>query len=148
MRTSVTPVITLWDLLLVPLQGDVEDATFEALTQDVLETIREKEIRGVVIDVTGLALMDSHLCASLSQLAQAAQLMGAHAILCGLRPEIGLTLTTMGIELRGLTTETTLERALVRLGIEPREDHAEDEDEQYEDERDERVGRDDDARKE
>lgn len=113
---SRVPTIKLWDLLLVPLQGDVGDAEVEALTEDVLRIIKDKEIRGLVIDVTGVWMLDSHLCAALSSLAQAARLMGTQSVLCGLRPEIGMTLTTMGIEFRGVDTESSLEKALSRLG--------------------------------
>ncbi len=113
------PTIHLWHLLLVPLQGDLSDAQAERLAVDVLARIRDSDARGLVIDVTGLWIMDSHLCSLISQLAAAAALMGANTVMCGLSPEIATTLQTMGLSLPGVRTERSLEDALARLGIGP-----------------------------
>ena len=69
------------------------------------------------MDVTGLWLMDSHLCAVLSQIASAARLMGSETVICGMAPEIALTLQAMGLELSNVGTELSLEQALARLGV-------------------------------
>ena len=111
------PIIKIWHLLLVPLQGQVDDALAEQLRQDVLLRIQNSEVTGLVMDVTGLWLMDSHLCAVLSQIASAARLMGTYTVICGMAPEIALTLQTMGLELSNVGTELSLEQALARLGV-------------------------------
>ena len=111
------PIIKIWHILLVPLQGQVDDALAEQLRQDVLQRIQTSEVTGLVMDVTGLWLMDSHLCAVLSQIASAARLMGTHTVICGMAPEIALTLQTMGLELSNVGTELSLEQALARLGV-------------------------------
>ena len=111
------PIIKIWHLLLVPLQGQVDDALAEQLRQDVLQRIQNTEVTGLVMDVTGLWLMDSHLCAVLSQIASAARLMGSDTVICGMAPEIALTLQTMGLELSNVGTELSLEQALARLGV-------------------------------
>ena len=111
------PIIKIWHLLLVPLQGQVDDALAEQLRQDVLVRIQNTEVTGLVMDVTGLWLMDSHLCSVLSQIASAARLMGTYTVICGMAPEIALTLQTMGLELSNVGTELSLEQALARLGV-------------------------------
>jgi rsbT antagonist protein RsbS len=111
------PIIKIWHILLVPLQGQVDDALAEQLQQDVLQRIHNTEVTGLVMDVTGLWLMDSHLCAVLSQIASAARLMGTSTVICGMAPEIALTLQTMGLELSNVGTELSLEQALARLGV-------------------------------
>jgi rsbT antagonist protein RsbS len=111
------PIIKIWHILLVPLQGQVDDALAEQLRQDVLQRIQNSEVTGLVMDVTGLWLMDSHLCSVLSQIASAARLMGTYTVICGMAPEIALTLQTMGLELSNVGTELSLEQALARLGI-------------------------------
>ena len=115
------PTIHLWHLLLVPLQGELSDAQAGQLANDVLAKIRDSSARGLVIDVTGLWIMDSHLCSLISQLAAAAALMGATTVMCGLSPDIATTLQTMGLALPGVRTERSLEDALGRLGIGPME---------------------------
>lgn len=119
------PTIRVWDLLLVPLQGEVEDELAGRMSQDVLEDIYSNETRGLIIDVTGLWLLDSHMCSVLSRLASAASLMGVSTVLCGLNAEIAITLQTMRLELRDVTTVPTLEQAFDLLGVGPLEAGAE-----------------------
>lgn len=114
---SRIPIIKIWHLLLVPLQGQIDDELAEQLRQDILHRIQSTDVAGLVMDVTGLWLMDSHLCAVLSQIAAAARLMGTATLICGMSPEIALTLQTMGLELPNVSTELSLEEALARLGV-------------------------------
>ncbi|AKT40821.1 STAS domain-containing protein [Chondromyces crocatus] len=120
MELKRLPIINLWDRILVPLQGDVTDDLAEQLNTDVLRAIHESGAKGLVIDLTGVWIMDSHLCAVLTNLAAAARLMGTPTILSGLSPEIAMTLQAMGVELAAVRTALTLEQALTMLGLEVR----------------------------
>lgn len=111
------PIIRLWHVLLVPLQGDVTDSLAERLMDEVLERVHREEVSGLVIEVTGLWMVDSHLCAVLSRLAEATSLMGAKTFISGMKPDIALTLETMGVHLRGVTSCQSLDEALHALGI-------------------------------
>jgi rsbT antagonist protein RsbS len=111
------PIIKLWTLLLVPLQGELTDNLANQLTTEVLGRIHEQGCSGLIIDITGLWLVDSHLCAVLSELSAAASLMGAYTLLSGMKPDIALTLETMGVELKGVRTTLNLEDALSALGV-------------------------------
>ena len=111
------PVIQLWQRIVVPLQGDVTDETAAVLVDDVLRTIRDTSAAGLVIDVTGMWTMDSHLCHVIANLAAAAKLMGTPTVICGMSAPIAMTLQTMGADFRLAQTALTLEDALVRLGV-------------------------------
>ncbi len=111
------PIIRLWQLLLVPLQGHVSDDMADALSRDVLEAVHRTEVSGLVIDVTGLWLMDSHLCSLISKVALAAKLMGTQTVICGMSPEIAITLQAMGLEIGAVETALTLEEALSGMGV-------------------------------
>ena len=111
------PIIGFWDLLLVPLQGDMTDDLAGRLVSEVLDRVHRDGSSGLIIDITGLWLVDSHLCAVLSQLAAAASLMGASTIISGMKPEIAMALETMGIRRANVTTTLDLETALGRLGV-------------------------------
>lgn len=115
-----TPVIRLWGRLVLPLQGDITDDAAAALVDDVLATIRDASAIGLVVDVTGLWTIDSHLCHVIAGLAATARLMGTPTVLCGMSGSIAITLQTMGIDFRLLRTALTLEDALELLGVEPR----------------------------
>ncbi len=114
------PIIRLWDALLVPFQGDVTDQQVATLSQSVLAAIQSKGAVGLVLDLSGLLVVDSHLCASFAALGSAAALMGVRTVLCGMSPDIAFTLQMMGIELDQLHTALSLEDALRFLGLEPR----------------------------
>jgi rsbT antagonist protein RsbS len=109
--------IPLWDCLLVPLHGDVSDTHADELVTEVLERIQRDECFGVLVDLSGVWTLDSHLCATLARLSLAAKMMGAKTVLSGMKPEIAMTLEAMGIELRGIETVATLEDALGSMGI-------------------------------
>jgi rsbT antagonist protein RsbS len=117
MNHTPIPIIELWGNLLVPLQGDILDSQADELQTQVLERIRDRGVDGLVIDASGVWMMDSHLCAMLGRLAASARLMGARPVLCGLGPTVVLTLQTMGLDLEGIETAVGLEAALEVLGV-------------------------------
>jgi rsbT antagonist protein RsbS len=111
------PVIELWGRLIVSLQGDVSDTQMDQLRVDVLHRVRERAPAGLVIDASGMWLVDSHLCAMLGRVVSAARLMGTPAVLAGLQPQVVVTLGEMGIGLESIETALSLEEALETLGI-------------------------------
>lgn len=113
------PIISLWNALLVPLQGDVTDRQAAQLTDAVLCAMQEGGHTALVVDLSGMWLVDSHLCAVLAHLATSAKLMGARTILAGMRPDVTLTLLSMDVTLEGPTTALSLEQALEQLGVKP-----------------------------
>lgn len=118
------PVIRLWDCMLVPLQGELSDAQAARLTDDVLSRIERAGCAALIVDASGLWLVDSHLCAVLAELARAASLMGTRTILSGLRPGVTLTLLAMDMTPVGVGTALNLEQALEAAGIGPWEEDA------------------------
>lgn len=113
------PIIKIWDILLVPLQGEITDDMAARLRGDVLDRIHSDGATGLVIDVTALWMMDSHLCSVISRLAAASSLMGARTFLCGMNPDIALTIHAMGLDLVSVQATLSLEEALELLGVQP-----------------------------
>ncbi len=111
------PIIKLWNQILVPLQGEITDEMADRLRTNVLEKIHSTGADGLVIDVTGVWTIDSHLCSVISRLAASAQLMGTRSIICGMSADIAMTLQTMGIDLSGIKTALTVEEAFAILGV-------------------------------
>ncbi|NMO16293.1 STAS domain-containing protein [Pyxidicoccus fallax] len=116
-ETSRIPIIPLWGNLIVPLQGDITDAQAAQLSSDVLRDIQRTGARGMVVDISGLWLVDSHLCAVLARLAASARLMGTRTVLCGMGADVALTLQSMGIQMEGVETTLGLEEGLALLGV-------------------------------
>jgi rsbT antagonist protein RsbS len=115
METRI-PIINLYANLIVPIQGALGDKAMIQLTEDVTGRIEHEGARGLVIDVSGVELMDSFITRNIRDLALTARLMGVPTIVSGLQPAVAITLVEMGLEIHGLETALNLERALERLG--------------------------------
>ncbi|HEU4538802.1 MAG TPA: STAS domain-containing protein [Polyangiaceae bacterium] len=114
---TMIPVLRLWDRVLVTLQGDVTDDVAAQMRDDVLEVIHRRPARGLVLDITGLLTLDSHLCLVLSNIAAAARLMGTPTVISGMSAQTAHTLETMGVKLAGVHMAATAEVALEMLGV-------------------------------
>jgi rsbT antagonist protein RsbS len=117
MEQTTTPILRLWGRLVVPLQGDLSDSQAITLMERILHTLQKTNARGLVIDVSGVPIIDSHLCALLLRVSSSAKLMGAQMILSGIGPEAALTLQSMGVHFGSLRTVRGLEEAIESLGI-------------------------------
>jgi rsbT antagonist protein RsbS len=110
-------IIQLWDVLLVPLMGDVADHHAEQISDVVLDRIAKHGPRGLVLDLSGVSVVDSHLCSLMANLAAAAGLMGTRAFISGISAEVAMTLQTMGVTFHNVETTRGLEDALSKLNI-------------------------------
>ncbi|MFJ7073724.1 STAS domain-containing protein [Streptomyces sp. NPDC098781] len=121
------PVLRLGGVLLVTLQGDLYDSTAERLRQDIGETAADSAVSGVVIDVSGVEIVDSFMGRVLSDIAAMTRLLAAQTVVAGMRPAVAITLVELGLNLPGLRTALNTEEAMRLLGTEvslPRDGHA------------------------
>ncbi|MFF4660964.1 STAS domain-containing protein [Streptomyces sp. NPDC001381] len=114
--TASVPVLRLGDVLLITLQGDLHDGMAARLQQDVAEAIVRHRVAGVVIDITGVEIVDSFLGRILAEIAAHAKLLAAQTVVAGMRPAVALTLVELGLTLPGLRTALSTEAALELLG--------------------------------
>ncbi len=101
--------------LVASIQVDLNDQILERFKDDLLEKIRQTQVKGVIFDVSGLVLMDAYEFAALRQCMSMAQLMGTRVIIVGLSAGIASALVDMGVDTENLTATRTLERAFDRL---------------------------------
>ncbi|MEU2424991.1 STAS domain-containing protein [Streptomyces sp. NPDC007851] len=116
---AAVPVLTLGNILLVTLQGDLHDGMAEQLQQDITERIAHSAADGLVIDVSGVDIVDSFLGRVIAEIAASARLMAARTVLCGMRPAVAITLVELGLTLPGLETVLDAARALELLAPDP-----------------------------
>jgi rsbT antagonist protein RsbS len=109
------PVLKLGDILLVTLQGELHDGMAEQLQQDITERIAHTRVTGVVIDISGVDIVDSFLGRVLAEIAAGAGLLAARTVLAGMRPAVAITLVELGLTLPGLRTALDVERAMELL---------------------------------
>ncbi|MER5831379.1 STAS domain-containing protein [Streptomyces sp. NPDC002130] len=121
-HTSRVPVLVLGKTLLVTLQGELRDGTAEQLQYDITARIAHSPVTGVVIDISGVDIVDSFLGRVLAEIASSARLMAARTVLAGMRPAVAITLVELGLALPGLVTALNVERALALLDHSPSTD--------------------------
>jgi rsbT co-antagonist protein RsbR len=117
-----TPVLQLRErLLIMPIVGMVDTERARQLTDALLQGIRDRRARVVVMDITGVPLVDSKVANHLVQTVEAAGLMGARVIVTGISPDIAQTLVAIGAELGGVQTladlQSGFEEATRILGV-------------------------------
>ena len=104
-RELSTPVLQVRErLLILPIVGLIDPQRARQLTEQLLRGIRANRAKVVVIDITGVAAMDTNVANHLVQTVEASRLLGATVIVSGLSPEIAQTLVNIGVELSKMTT--------------------------------------------
>jgi rsbT co-antagonist protein RsbR len=104
-RELSTPVLQIRDrLLLLPIIGVIDTHRARLVTESLLRSIRASRAKVVVMDVTGVATIDSKVANHLIQTVTAAKLMGASVIVTGLSAEVAQSLVALGIDLTKLNT--------------------------------------------
>lgn len=109
------PVLRLKDTLLTSLQMDLIDQEMLDFQSELLRTLVKTRASGVVIDITALDIVDSFMARLLNDTANMVRLLGADVVLCGMQPQVALTLVEMGRELIGVETALNLEQGLEKL---------------------------------
>ncbi len=94
------------------LRFEVDTQRARNLTEQLLDAIRARRAKVVVMDITGVPIVDSKVANHFAQTVEAARLMGATVILTGISPEIAQTLVTIGAELPGVRTLADLQAGL------------------------------------
>jgi rsbT co-antagonist protein RsbR len=112
-RELSTPVLQIRErLLLLPIIGVIDTQRARLITESLLLSIRANRAKVAVMDVTGVATIDSKVANHLLQTVAAARLMGALVIVTGLTSEVAQSLVTLGIELSTLNTVGDLQGGL------------------------------------
>ena len=101
--------------LVVPIQVELTDGLMLQIQQDILEGIGKTGVRGVVIDVSGVSILDYFLGQKIADTARMAYLMGATTVVTGLRPEVAASLVDLGFDFKDVQTALTLEEAYRKL---------------------------------
>lgn len=112
-RELSTPVLQIRDrLLLLPIIGVIDTHRARMITENLLTAIRNNRAKVVVMDVTGVATIDSKVANHLLQTVTAARLMGAAVIVTGLSADVAQSLVALGIDLGKLRTIGDLQGGL------------------------------------
>lgn len=122
----VTPVNIVWEgILLVPIFGRVDSKKAQDVMETMLTKILDTEAKTIILDILGVAAMDSAVANHIIKITKATRLMGCECIVSGISPVIAQTLVHLGVDLAGVITRSTLKDALMlafrSAGLEIRE---------------------------
>jgi rsbT antagonist protein RsbS len=109
------PILRMGELLLVSIQVDMHDRLALALQDDLMNRIRDTSARGVLIDISGLDMVDSFIGRMIGNIAAMARILDAETVVTGMRPAVAITLVELGLSLPGVRTALNVERGMALL---------------------------------
>jgi rsbT antagonist protein RsbS len=95
--TEGLPVVQLGSNLLVSLQGDLDDNAVLRLEAEITAAVARTRATGVLIEVGGLAVVDSFIARVIARIAGMIRLLGADAVVVGIQPAVAITLIELGV---------------------------------------------------
>jgi PAS domain S-box-containing protein len=108
-----TPLVGIGEgIVMVPVIGILDSRRARQLTESVLEHIARSNTGMVVMDISGIAAIDTQTANHILRTVQAVKLMGAEFIITGIRPDVAATLVTLGVDLTGIVTRGSLQEGL------------------------------------
>lgn len=120
LSASLIPVFE--KISVMPLVGTIDTERAKLIMENLLEGVVSQRAEVVLLDITGVPVVDTMVAHHIIQAADAVRLVGAKCMLVGIRPEIAQTIVALGINLNEFTTKSTLQRGMqAALGMTNRE---------------------------
>ncbi|MGG0642325.1 RsbT co-antagonist protein RsbRA [Sporosarcina gallistercoris] len=110
LSASLIPVVD--KVSIMPLVGTIDTERAKLIMENLLEGVVQQRAEVVLLDITGVPVVDTMVAHHIIQAADAVRLVGAKCMLVGIRPEIAQTIVALGINLSDFTTTSTLRRGM------------------------------------
>lgn len=111
-----TPIVPVWrGVLVLPIIGTLDTDRMQRATQTALEEVTRTGARACIIDITGARIVDTQAVANLNNLVMALKLIGAEAIVTGIKARAAQSLIGLGVDFTSMRTHRTLAEALASL---------------------------------
>ena len=112
MMEMSTPVTPIWEgILLLPLLGILDSSRTQDIMNKTLLKISETRSKVFILDISGVASVDTAVANQLIKITKATQLMGCEAIISGISPAIARTIVELGVNVGEVKTTSTLRDA-------------------------------------
>jgi len=109
------PILRMGRSLLVTIQVDMHDQLAMTLQNDLAEAIGKHNARGVLLDISGLEIVDSFIGRMLANTAAMSRVLDAETVVVGMQPAVAITLVELGLSLPGVHMALDIERGLALL---------------------------------
>lgn len=108
-----TPLIPITDeVVIMPLIGTIDSQRAQQVIQILLEGVSNRRSQVVILDITGVQIVDTHVASALLRAAQAVKLLGAEVMITGIRPEVAQTIVGMGADMSSVMTHGSLQSGI------------------------------------
>jgi rsbT co-antagonist protein RsbR len=112
-REMSVPVLPLsQSALVLPLVGALDSERLALVQEQALRSIEQLSARYLILDITGVPIVDTAVAQGLIQVVQAARLLGSEVVLVGIRPEVAQAVVGLGIHLNDIATRSTLQSGI------------------------------------
>jgi rsbT co-antagonist protein RsbR len=112
-RELSTPIMDIWDdVLLLPIVGVLDTRRSADVMSNLLEAIVHKKSKYVILDISGVEIVDTRTADYLIKVVRASRLLGTRCVLTGLSPAVAQTLVEIGADLSEVTTLRSLRDGL------------------------------------
>jgi rsbT co-antagonist protein RsbR len=107
------PLIEVWDsVLCVPVVGGMDAPRSMRMADELLHAVIDRKARYVILDVTGIAVMDTETVDHFQRIVKAVRLLGASCVMSGVHPSVAQTMIHMGTDLGDILAHRSLRSAL------------------------------------
>jgi anti-anti-sigma factor len=121
-RRLSTPIIQVWQgVIMMPLFGTIDQSQASQMQETLLEAIVRTRVRSAIVDLTGVDIVDTATAQHIIGLVQAVQMLGARAIIVGIRPDVAQSIVALGVNLAGIITLSNVHEALLLCMQAPRQ---------------------------
>jgi rsbT antagonist protein RsbS len=114
------PILKQGDVLIASIQAALSDKDLAQLRDDLADRVGRFRIRGLVLDLTALDVLDSFATRMIRSIVYTSKLRGAETVVVGIQPDVAFAMVQLGLALDGVATALDLEDglAILRRGIE------------------------------
>ncbi|CAG4889170.1 STAS domain-containing protein [Paraburkholderia saeva] len=109
------PILRMGSNLIVTIQVDMHDRLAMTLQDDLTNRIVKDRAKGVLIDISGLDVVDSFIGRMISNTAAMASVLDARTVVVGMQPAVAITLVELGLTLTGVRTALNVEKGMALL---------------------------------
>ncbi|MEH2231593.1 MAG: STAS domain-containing protein [Nostoc sp.] len=109
------PILKMGNFLLVTIQVDMHDRLAMTLQEDLTNRITQTHPHGVLIDISGLDIVDSFIGRVLANIARISRVLDTETVVVGMQPAVAITLVELGMSLTGIRTALNVEKGMTLL---------------------------------
>ena len=103
------------DYLIASIQSDLTDSQVVQLRNELTERVGKHRVRGIIVDVAALDVIDSFVARALRSIARAARLRGAETVVVGIQPDVAIAMVHFSLNLEPLRSTLDVDEALALL---------------------------------